>query len=169
MTDAPLIAEWTGEAFEPLPRYRKTADAQFVIGERYIVTIEQPRNVGFERAYFASLREIWKSLPDDQALRFPSVDHMRKFALIKAGFCDSRTLVCRSRAEADRLAAFIRPRDGYAIVSVARTVVTEWTAHSQSRRAMGHDEFRRSADAVMDFCAGLVGVQPKDVPGEEAA
>ena len=158
-----------GEAFEPLRRHRKDCDARFVIGERYIVAIEQPRNVGFERAYFASLREIWKSLPDDQALRFPSVEFMRKFALIQAGFCDSRTLVCSSRAEADRIAAFIRPHDGYAVVSVTKNVITEWVARSQSRRAMGRDEFRRSADAVMDFCAGLVGVRPNDVPGEEAA
>jgi hypothetical protein len=169
VTDAPLMVEWTGEAFEPLARHRKQCDAQYVVGERYIVAIEQPRNVGFERAYFASLREIWKSLPDDQALRFPSVEHMRKFALIHAGFCDSRTLVCRTRAEADRIAAFVRPHNGYAIVSVTRNVITEWVARSQSRRAMGREEFRRSADAVMDFCAGLIGVQPKDVPNEEAA
>jgi hypothetical protein len=157
------MAEWSGEAFVPLPRFRKQCDADFVIGERYVLATVEERSAASHRAYFATVNEAWGNLKDSDADRFPTADHLRRFALIKCGFADERQIVCRSAAEATRLSAFIAPMDAYALVVARGPVVTVWTARSQSMRAMGKDEFLRSQTAVREFIAALIGVSDADL------
>jgi hypothetical protein len=165
----PLLVRWTGEAFAPLPRHAKACDARFVIGEQYVIDPLEPRSMAAHRSFFAAVNEAWRSLPEDQAERFRTPDHLRRFALIKTGFFDQRTIVCSSKAEARRLAAFIQPMDEYAIILPMEATVTVFTAKSQSLRTMGKLEFMRSQDAVRDYVASLLGVKPETLPGEEAA
>jgi hypothetical protein len=106
---------------------------------------------------FAALKEAHNSLPDETAERLPTPEHLRKFALIKTGFADSRSLACSSRAEALRIAAFMRPADEFSVVTIEGAVVTVWTAKSQSVRAMGKAEFTASKDAVLAYVASLIG------------
>ena len=158
MTSLPIMAEWDGEGFRPLPRFRKQCDAEFVVGERYRLETVEERSAASHRAYFATVNEAWANLPEDQADRFPTPTHLRKFALIKCGFADERQIVCRSAAEAVRLSAFIAPMDAYALVVARGPVVTVWCAKSQSLRAMNKDEFLRSQNAVREFIAAMIGV-----------
>ena len=65
-----------------------------------------------------------------------------------------------SRAEALRLAAFIRPMDEYAVVSASEAVVTVWTAQSQSLRAMGKERFKASKDAVLAAIETMLDLEP---------
>jgi hypothetical protein len=158
MTSLPLLCRWTGNSFEPVRKSDKaSADRDFVIGETYRLAEIEDRSSKSHAHYFASLTDAWRSLPDDQAERFPTMDHMRKFALIKTGFADSRQFVASSKAEAVRLAAFLRPVDEYAVVSVEQCVVMIWTAQSQSTRAMGKQKFQESKTAVLEYVAGLLG------------
>lgn len=166
--NAPLIFEWTGEAMVPLPRFRKAADEAFVVHERYRMTIEEERSMRSHRHYFAMLHDAWMNLPEDQAERFPTSEHLRKWCLIRAGYSDERSIVCASKAEAQRVAAFIRPIDSYAIVTVSEAVVRVFTAQSQSVKAMGHKVFQQSKDKVLEIAAGLIGVSP-DTLAREAA
>lgn len=157
---ATLPCRWTGEAFEPLPGFRKRADAAFVVGKVYHMETVEERTARTHKHYFACVNEAWQSLPDDFAERFPTPDHLRKFALIKAGFADSRQIVAASRAEALRLAAFIRPMDEYAVVSVSEAVVTVWTAQSQSLKAMGKERFKASKDGVLAAIETMLDLEP---------
>jgi hypothetical protein len=159
----PILAEWDGDVFRPLPRFRKQCDADFVVGERYKIATIEERSAASHRAYFATVNEGWANLPEDQAERFPTSDHLRKFALIKCGFADERQIVCRSAAEATRLSAFIAPMDAYALVVARGPVVTVWTARSQSMRAMGKDEFLRSQAAVRELIATMIKVKPDEL------
>jgi len=163
MTSLPIFATWTGEAFAPLPRQRKWCDATFVVGDRYQLATIEERSAASHRAYFATVNEGWANLSEDQAERFQSPDHLRRYALIKSGFADERQIVCSSAAEALRLSAFIKPMDTYAVVSVRGPVVTVYTAKSQSIRAMKKDEFLRSQAAVREFIAALIGVKPDEL------
>lgn len=108
--------------------------------------------------FFASVQEAFNNLPEDIAGDFGDAEHLRKWCLIKAGYRDERTLACSSKAEALRLASFIRPMDGFAVVLVREATVTVYTARSQSLRAMGKDEFQKSKDSVFDVLAKLIGV-----------
>lgn len=157
---APLTCTWDGEAFRPLRRFAKMADHRFVIGEEYTLVEHQERSAKTHAHYFACVTEAWRNLPDQLAERFPTSEHLRRYALIKAGFADQRQLVASSHAEALRLASFVRPLDEYALVMVDARVVNVWTAKSQSVRAMDKAEFQDSKTKVLDVLAGLIGVAP---------
>lgn len=159
----PILYAWTGTAMEPLKRFHNAVNALFVIGQVYNLEVIEERSSASHRHYFASLHDAWLNLPEDQAERFATSEHLRKFALIKTGFADSRQMVCSSKAEAIRFAAFVRPCDEYALVTVAGQVVTIYTAQSQSTKAMGKKRFQESKDAVLEYVSSLIGVDPRQL------
>lgn len=156
--ERPIPCRWDGEHLTPLPSFARAADKMFVIGEVYPMAARQERTTASQRHYFAVINEAWKNLPEDKVERYATPDHLRKWALIKAGYRDERQTVCASKAEALRIAAFIRPIDDYAVVVASECVVTVYTAKSQSGRAMNREEFQASKQAVMDILADLLGV-----------
>lgn len=159
-----ILADWDGESFVPAgPVWAKRADDKFVVGERYSIEIREARSIASHRQYFATINEAWMNLPDALAERFPSADHLRKYALIKAGFRDERSIVCASKAEAARIAAFIRPIDDFAIVIAQDATVTAYTAKSQSMRAMGKADFEASKRAVLDIVSTMIGTDAETV------
>lgn len=170
MTGQPIMFTWDGEAMAPASQFwSRRADKQFVIGERYeLIEADKPRSSNSHRHYFAAVKEAWANLPELMAERFPTPDHLRKYALIKAGFHNSNSIVAASAAEALRLAAFIKPMDDFALVTTAGAVVTVYTAKSQSYR-MGKEEFQRSKEAVLGILADMIGVTPKTLAKAEAA
>lgn len=159
MTGTPIFCEWTDEgAMRPVgPTWAKRADQEWIVGARYIIVEVEDRSPKSHSHYFAALTEAWRNLPDELAERFPTMDALRKYALIRAGFRDERTFVCASAAEARRLATFMRPMDDFAVISAHDCAVVVWTAKSQSHRAMGREDFQRSKDAVLDCVASLIG------------
>lgn len=167
--DTPLIFTWSGEAMEPLPRYHNLVNREFVVGETYRMEIIEERSAKSHNHYFACIAEAWKNLREDAAERFSTPEALRKFALIKTGYHDSRSIVAASKAEAGRIAAFIRPCDEFAVVVVDGATVTVYTAKSQSLKAMGKDAFSASKNAVLDYCACLIGVKPRALAEVRAA
>lgn len=159
----PIIYSWDGETMVPLPRFHKRCDEVFVVGETYTLVPHEERSGVSHRHYFACVKSAWDNLPELEAERFPTPDHLRKFALIKAGYRDERTFVAASKAEAVRLAAFMRPMDQYAVVIVSNAVVTVYTAKSQSMKAMGKKEFQRSKEAVLDVLANMIEVERSEL------
>ena len=160
MTPLPMV--WDGESLRPAsPYWAKRADAEYVIGERYQIAPIEERSAASHAHYFAAVNEVWANLPEELAERLPTSEHLRKYALIKCGFADQRQIVCASKAEAQRVAAFIRPMDDYAIVGASEAVVTVWTAQSQSFRAMGKQRFGESKERVLAFLASLIAVEPE--------
>lgn len=166
MTSALIPFEWNGEAMVPRPAFVKRANETFTVHEIYRMDVVEERSLRSHSHYFACINECWLNLPEHLAERFPSADHLRRYALVKAGFRDERSIVCASKAEAQRVAAFVRPMDGYAVVVVREAVVVVWTAKSQSMKAMGKADFQRSKDAVLDICAELIGVAPETLRKE---
>jgi hypothetical protein len=151
---------WDGAAMRPLPAFASSLTARFAVGE--VVSLEPAlvRSQPNHRHYFACVREAWVNLPERFAAQFPTEEHLRKYALIKAGFCDQRSIVCTSKAEARRLGAFIQPLDDYAVVAVEDRLVTVFTAKSQSAAAMSKATFQASKDAVLAVLAEMIGVEP---------
>lgn len=160
MTNSPMTFRWDGEAMVPLPRFHNMASGRFVVGETYTFVEHQDRSDSSHRHYFAMVKNAWENLPEIHATQpwARSPEHLRKYCLIRAGYSDSHTLVCSSKAEALRVAHFMRPIDEYAVVTVQGTTVTRYTAQSQSYRAMGKDEFQQSKEMVLDQLARLLDV-----------
>ena len=142
-----------------MPLNPRAAERQYAVGEVYHLDHREERSSASHAHYFAQLDDMWASLPDVLAEQFPTPEYLRKRALIQAGYRDERSIVASSKTEAVRIAAFVRPIDEFAAVSVRGNVVIVWTARSQSMRAMGKREFQASKDAVLGIVADLLGIK----------
>lgn len=164
MTTPAIHVEWDGEAFRPAGKFwSRLANEHFVVGERYRMVEEAERSTNSHNHEFAFLAEAWNSLPDELLAQYPNPEVLRKHGLIAKGYCTMKQHVCQSKAEAERLAAILRPYDTYAIVIARQNVVTVYTAVSQSKRAMGAAQFQQSKQALMEFVGDLLGVDPESV------
>lgn len=160
MNTGPVKFIWEGDAMKPAaPYYQKLADKYFCIGEAYMMAEHQERSAKSHNHFFASIADAWGNLPDNLLAEYPSVEHLRKKALIRRGYCDERSIVCASKSEAIRIAAFVRPMDEYGIVIASEAVVKVLTAQSQSRKAMGAKVFQESKTAVLEFIDELLGLE----------
>ncbi len=107
--------------------------------------------------FFAVVNEAWKSLPESMADDFPSPEHLRKYALIKAGFCTETQIVCANNNEAMTLAIKAKQMDRYALVAINGKAVTIWTADSQRKDAMGRKLFQEAKERALDVISELIG------------
>ena len=164
MTDfGPAICmKWNDEAQVLMPindRWARAASRQLVHGDAYMIREHAERSGESHRHHFACIREAWLNLPE-QHCGLPysySPEHLRKYALIRTGYCDTQSFVCGSKAEAERWAANIRPMDEFSLVTVQECLVVRQTAQSQSKKAMGSHVFQESKQAVLEFLAGMIG------------
>lgn len=166
---AVIAFRWQGDNMEPLPRFRKECDKEFVIGETYILATQEPRSGNSHRHFFASIQSSWANLPERYAEQFPTSEHLRKYALIKGGYYHSDAITCASKAEAQRVASFIRPSDQFALVTVMGSTVTRYVAKSQNMRAMDKKEFQESKDRVLEIISEMVGVPVKSLTDNASA
>lgn len=154
----PLPFRWNGDSFTPISRHvQAEADKAFTVGEVYPLEVREDRSGASHRAYFAQVNEAFNNLPEHMADHVKSAEHLRKFALIRCGYRDERSIVCASDAEAKKVAAFIRPMDDLAIISAEAQIVRVWTAKSQSYRSMSREEFQASKQSVLDYLSGMIG------------
>ena len=168
MSAPPLLFSWDGEAMTPVGRHGKTADEHFVIGRKYILVEQQERSAASHNHEFAWLNEAWKNLPESLAELYPSPLHLRKRALIEAGFYDEEIVDAGTSAAAIRVASAFRHREEFSLVIVRGPIVVIRSAKSQSRRAMDKKDFQASKTAVMEVVSALIGVKPTDL-AENAA
>lgn len=165
---APIEAFWSGEVFQPVNAYwARRADKQFVKGEIYRLVDQPERSHKSHAHYFASVENAWQNLPPLMAERFSSADALRKYCLIKAGFCTSESIVCPSHADALRVESFVRSADAFSLIIVKKNIVTRYVAKSQSYRAMGKAEFAASKEKVLDVLAELIGVTGNELRAAE--
>ncbi len=152
---------WDGECMAPVSGFwSRKADEQFVVGERYRLVVENERSQVSHNHEFAFIAEAWQSLPDDLLDQYPSPEHLRKKGLIAKGHCTMTQHACKSVAEAERLeAAITKHVDTYAVVRRRDSVVTVYTAVSQSYKAMGKPMFQKSKTDLMEFVGDLLGVE----------
>lgn len=171
MTNAPITLRYEGEGeFRVLSNHwAARADKDYVVGEVYKLVEHHDRSANTHRHYFATIGEAWSNLPDDLLTEYPSAEHLRKKLLVRAGYADERSIVCASKAEAHRVASFIKPMDDYAVVTVREAVVRVYTAQSQSTKAMGKEAFQASKQAVLDALDDLLGVERGSTAEAKAA
>jgi hypothetical protein len=164
----PLVTRWDGEGFVTLGRSRADADSAYVIGEVYRLGVIEERSFKSHAHEFAWLREAWQNLPEDLMDLYPSQEHLRKRALIEAGFYDETIIDAGSNAAALRIASTFRQRDDFCLVIVRGPVIVIRDAKSQSRRVMNKQDFQVSKTAMMEVIALMVGVTPGQLQTERA-
>lgn len=168
MADA-ISCQWTGEAFVPVERCRSIAEETFSPGAAYWLNVEPERSEKTHRHEFGWVREAWKNLPENLTDLYPTSEHLRKRALITAGFYTEKIIDAGTNAAALRFAAYAREEDEFAYVMVRGPIVVVRKAKSQSHRAMGGPDFQRSKSAILDVISALIGVAPGDLLQARAA
>lgn len=130
---------------------------KLAVGEVHGWQMAEHRSKASHDHFFACVNEAWKSLPEDMADDFPSPEHLRKWSLIKAGFCSETRIACANNSEAMSLATKAKAMDKYSIVNLDGKVVTIWTADSQRKDAMGRKLFQEAKERALDIISQLIG------------
>ena len=141
------------------------AAARYAVGNTYLLAETRLRSRRSHDHYFAALHDAWLNLPEAVSGSFPTEEHLRKYALIKTGFYKLQIDVMDTERDAMRLAVACRRHD-FVIVTVTGSAVYRYSPMSQSKEAMGHDEFQRSKQAVLDYLAELIKVDPDTLRAE---
>lgn len=159
MSETPILLRYEGDGqFQPSSGFWSgRADREYVVGEVYKMAPAHDRSQATHNHFFALIAEAWGTLPDHMLDEYPSPEHLRKKMLVRCGYADERSIVCASKAEAQRVAAFIKPMDEYAVVTVREAVVRVYTPQSQSKKAMGAEAFQESKSKVLDAISDLLG------------
>lgn len=171
MATAPIPLRYEGDGeFRVMSNFwMARADKDFVVGETYKMVEHHDRSTASHNHYFAAVQNGFDNLPDHMKGEYPTSEHLRKKALIRCGYRDERDIVLSSKAEAERVAAFLRPMDEYAIVVPVNCVVRVWTAKTQKKSAMDAREFQQSKSDVLDFIDDLLGIERGATARSEAA
>ena len=127
-------------------------------GNTYPLVPYQGRSQKSHNHEFAVIDEAWKHLPGVYLARFPTPTHFRKFLLITCGYHHLKEIPCGSDEVAAQVAAHLKVKDEYAIIQVQGGVVREFTAESQSKKAMGAKRFQESKTAIFEEAALMIGV-----------
>jgi hypothetical protein len=164
-TRRPVAYVFDGKAMVPEQLWQATR--QYEVGKKYLLgDFDEDRSDASHRHYFAAIRKAWQNLPEDKAIRYPTPEHLRKWALIKSGYVVEHTHVCETETGAIALAAFCAKADESAVIIIRGNVVTTAVAESQSLKAMKKERFQKSKQDVIDFCANMIGVDPKTLSAE---
>lgn len=170
MTDAPITFIWQGDCFTPAsPFWAKKADATYVIGERYDLVEVQERSTKSHAHLFASIAEAHANLRDELLDEYPTPDRLRRKLLIKGGFCSEQSIVCSTRAEAQRWTDIMRQREPDSVVIARGTVVRIYVAESMSYRTMNKERFGAAKNFILNELASMLGTTPKALEKAEAA
>jgi hypothetical protein len=107
--------------------------------------------------FFARVADCWETLPDNLKERFPNAEHLRKWALVKSGYCNEITFVMDYPDSLPSVVRLVRHLDPYAVIVPRSDVVSVYTAKSQSKKDMGAKDFQESKDAVFRVISELLG------------
>jgi len=158
---------WKDGVLVPEPRFARWCEEQFGEGEVIQLERHEDRSDSTHRHYFASIKTAWENLPDVEVRdRFPTPEALRKWALIRSGYCTESSIVCDTPEQAAVVAAFMGKREGEIIV-VRDNVIKKFVAKSQSYRDMDKKDFQESKTLVLDTIAELIAVTRKRL--EQAA
>jgi len=168
----PIRFVWQGDSFTPAaPYWQRMADKHFVIGNSYEMVPYEDRSARSHNHEFAWLKDAHSNLPENLADEYPTPEHLRKRALIQAGYYDEQVIDAGSNAAALRVSTGIKafPGEAFSLVIVRGGFVVIRRPRSQSRRAMNAKEFQESKTKIMEIVADMIGTTPAELSRSEAA
>jgi hypothetical protein len=132
----------------------------------YTLGITEERSAASHRHYFACINDAWRNLPEDKVERYPSPEHLRKWALIRAGYHNERSIVCQNKKQAEAIIALVEALDEFSVAVVRGNVIKIYTAKSQSTDNMPREQFEKSKQDVLAILAEVIGVTTKQLEKE---
>lgn len=155
------------KVMDPHPRYDNVAARQYDLGEEHTLIIQEARSRKSHNAYFAQIHTAFENLPETIAARWPTEEHLRKWALIETGWFEEKDFDFEgddAKRDAERLGKFIRVEDDYVRIKIRKITPTHYKviirrAKSQAMNVMRDKEtFEASKKAVLDLLEHMIGV-----------
>lgn len=159
----PILLTYLGKGRFKVPsdHWANLADRHYGEGEVVRMVPDEQRSTATHNHYFACVADAHANLPDELAVQFPKPEHLRRYALIRTGYCTSHAITLDTAEEARRVYAFAKPMDEFSVVSLKGCVVTRFTAQSQSHKAMNKQTFAKSKEDVLAYISTMVGTTAK--------
>jgi hypothetical protein len=155
-----FVFSWTGEAMIPRLRFVEQCKESFIKGENYQLEIRELASAATRAHFFATISDMWLSLPEGMTGPWTkSPEHLRKWALCKAGYADEKIIACDTPKDAKQMALLARSYDEFSLIVVRQSSVHIAMPRSQSVPAMNKEEFQKSKVAVLDVISELIGTK----------
>lgn len=153
-----VMFNWNDEAkvMIPQPRFLPLCGRQYVDNEGYALAPVENVSGSSRGGFFASINNAWDSLPENDT-RFPTREHLRKRALVAAGWATHAQFVMDTPADAAKMARGLRRVDEYAVIKVGANVVDLWTAKSIAQGQITAEEWKEVKPRALDFVTALSG------------
>jgi hypothetical protein len=165
MNPRPVDYVCTEDGFKPVDRMRWLHRRQYAIGKVYKLAPFEERTHAAHGSFFKAINLSWKNLPEAEAKRFPSAEHLRKYATIRCGYSDEHIFPFDTPESAEALLPVLRDLYGeFAIIKISENVINVFTAKSLKMTgdgALNEQEFKKARRDILDYCAGLIGVTAK--------
>lgn len=142
------------DAMVPHPRFHNLCGRQFDRNEDYALGPVEGVPSRSRGGFFAAIHEAWNNLPAEDE-RYPSSEHLRKVALVKAGWATHAQYVLDTAKDAKSMAVGLRKSDGYSIITVSGCSINVWTAKSIAAGAISGEEWRVVKTKALDWVATL--------------
>ena len=149
-------------SFKALGRFAKQCEAMLKPGEFSTWERVEIRSVESHHHFFAAIQTAWETLPESLGDEFPSADHLRKWALCKAGYCSQTRIVVKTNDEAVKLVTAVKRLDNFAVVSFEDRTVTICQAESMTYKAMGKAKFQRAKEDCLRVISELLGAEVRE-------
>jgi hypothetical protein len=160
------IFKWTGEVMQPTPESLPLCMRQFEIGELYQLSAERQRSVASHREFMALINEAFANLPEQHQGRWPTVDRLRYWCLVKCNYSHEETFPWQTKQDADRFVEYVLAKQENCIAQADGNVARVWTAKSQRYKhdpEMAFEEFEKAKEDVLQLLADLIGVHPREL------
>ena len=141
-------------AMIPHARFNALCKRQFVGNEDYALGPVEGVPTKSRAAFFACIGEAWDQLADDNQ-RYPSKEHLRHVALVKAGWATHSQTVMETPKDARLFAIGMRKASEYAVIVVKGCVVDVWVAKSIATGQIHGDKWKEIMGKALDWVATL--------------
>lgn len=138
----------------PHARFNALCKRQYAVDEDYALGPVEGVPSRSRGGFFAAVNEAWKNLPEEDE-RFPSPEHLRKRALVQAGWAKHAQYIMDTPKDAKNMARALRGADEYAVIKVGGNVVDVWTAKSIATGQINAEEFQAVKTKALDWVATL--------------
>jgi hypothetical protein len=159
----PAMFVWTEPGMMvPEARFLPLCRRQFKVGEGYALGPVENVASRSRGGLFAALREAWGSLPEEDS-RFPTPEHLRAWALVRAGHAAHAQYVLDTPKDARQMARGLRRASPLAIIKISGSTVDCWTALSIASTEVKAEQFAEIKKRVLKILAELIGTTQREL------
>lgn len=170
----PITYRCTPMALMPLERFMERFEREFEVGKYYALEPVTERSRESHNLYFACVHLAWLNLPHPFADRFNGPDgddDLRKWCLIKRGWCHRKIEVFETEEDAKKAHAMILALPTFVVVVQEGAMLTVYTARTQKLKrndpdGMDKKDFEASKRDVIEECCFLVKLKEEELVAE---